>query len=296
MFDVRIDTFIAVCEHMNYTKAAEELHITQPAVSQHIHYLENYYKTKLFDYKGRKLFLTDNGKKLLKISTTFKNDEDFFKKYVLHDSDETRPMRFGLTKTIGEILTTKQVAGLVKKYPKRDMNIVIANTQELLSEVRKGSIHFALIEGYYDTNEFDHMKYSDERIVGICAANHKFTKEPHQMKDLLGETLIIRENGSGTRNILKRNLDLNGIEIQDFNRRIQLNNMHAIVDMVTEDCGITFIYEAAVAEYIKQGLIKKIKLEDFDIHHEFTFIWNKESVFKDFYLGICKDLMIDQKH
>lgn len=62
MLDFRINTFLTVCQTMNFTKAAEELHITQPTVSQHIHYLEDYYETSLFTYQNRQLALTDTGK------------------------------------------------------------------------------------------------------------------------------------------------------------------------------------------------------------------------------------------
>lgn len=80
MLDFRIDTFLAVCRSMNFTRAAEELHITQPAVSQHIRYLEKSYGVKLFDYQGKRLSLTTAGEALFSAAVTMKHDDLFLKK------------------------------------------------------------------------------------------------------------------------------------------------------------------------------------------------------------------------
>ena len=77
MLDFRIDTFLAVCRSMNFTRAAEELHITQPAVSQHIRYLEKSYGVKLFDYQGKRLSLTTAGEALFSAAVTMKHDDLF---------------------------------------------------------------------------------------------------------------------------------------------------------------------------------------------------------------------------
>ena len=79
MLDFRVYTFLAVCEYMNYTRAAEALHITQPAVSQHIRYLENMYQVKLFLAEGKKIHLSPAGERLLHAATTLKNDEVFLR-------------------------------------------------------------------------------------------------------------------------------------------------------------------------------------------------------------------------
>ena len=87
MLDFRINTFLTVCQTMNFTKAAEELHITQPTVSQHIHYLEDYYKTSLFTYQNRQLALTGTGKILQERLLRMKNDETTIQKE-LHENNE----------------------------------------------------------------------------------------------------------------------------------------------------------------------------------------------------------------
>ena len=88
MLDFRIDTFLAVCKFMNFTKASQYLNITQPAVSGHIRYLEEYYQVKLFVYSGKKMYLTKEGKILLEVATTLKHDDIFLKNKLKNRSNK----------------------------------------------------------------------------------------------------------------------------------------------------------------------------------------------------------------
>ena len=95
MLDFRMETFLTVCQCMNFTRASEELHITQPAVSQHIRFLEKYYHTKLFHYEGKKLRLTNAGELLRNASLTMKHDELFLQNEMIREGEELKEIRFG---------------------------------------------------------------------------------------------------------------------------------------------------------------------------------------------------------
>jgi len=82
LMDFRINTFLEVCRQMNFTKAAKALNITQPAVSQHIQYLEDYYGVELFAFEGKKMSLTEAGKMLYQAATTIKHDDIFLKERI----------------------------------------------------------------------------------------------------------------------------------------------------------------------------------------------------------------------
>ena len=105
---------------------------------------------------------------------------------------------------------------------------------------------FALVEGYYPPESYDHLLFRLEPFVPVCAARHQFAREPQLCRDLLPERLLVREPGSGTRNILERNLALQGITLDQFAHRAQVGNMHALIQLLEEDCGITFLYRIAV--------------------------------------------------
>ena len=101
MLDFRTETFLCVCRHMNFTRAAGELGITQPAVSQHIHFLEEYYHARLFAMNGKKLSLTEQGEHLRRALTTIRDDEALLQKELQDIAGRTKPLAIGATMTVG---------------------------------------------------------------------------------------------------------------------------------------------------------------------------------------------------
>ena len=102
MLDFRTETFLTVCETMNFTAAARKLHITQPAVSQHIHFLEEQYQASLFVYRSKQLFITPAGEILQKRLLSMKNDERFIQEELRSQHYGIASLSLGVTMTIGE--------------------------------------------------------------------------------------------------------------------------------------------------------------------------------------------------
>ncbi len=295
MLDLRIETFLMVCETMNYTKAARRLNITQPAVSQHIRYLEEYYGKKLFCYSGKKLTLTRAGEMLRQVSGAMRNDEDLLRRRIKEEDPEVFPLYFGVTKTIGEYVIAKPLARYMRRHPDTPVQMEISNTDVLLRHMREGIIHFALVEGYFNSREYDSIPYAMVPFVPVCAAGHRFSAEPYQTRDLLGENLILREQGSGTRMILERQLNAMNLQIGDFRRVCEIGGMHAILQMLQEDAGISFMYLSAAQSLIDQGVLRQIPLRDFHTPHTFNFIWERGSVHEPIYREICAELGMKER-
>lgn len=295
MLDFRINTFLTVCETMNFTEAAKRLNITQPAVSQHIRFLENEYNTQLFLYHNKQLYITQTGKILKKRLMTMRNDQISILEEMKSVSGEIESLSIGVTMTIGEYAIVDKIADFLLRHSEMNLHIHYGNTSQLLTLLDEGKINLALVEGNYPKNNYGHMNYSTEDYIGVCTASHTFQKkDPKTMNDLKNERLIVRETGSGTRNILEELLQARGMEIADFKRYIEVENMHTIIGLLKRDCGISFMYKIAVAEELKTGLLKEIKLSDFRMQHDFDFIWEKDSIYTDKYVEICKDLLISK--
>lgn len=283
MLDFRIDTFLIVCKFMNFTRAAEALNITQPGVSQHIRHLEEQYGVKLFAYKGKKINLTEAGKTLLSAAITMKDDELHLKKIMNQHSGKGRELVFGATMTIGEYEMPRALMRYLHAYPEAKVKMVVADTKELLEKLDSGEIEFALVEGFFQKKEYDFQVYDSEPFAAVSGSNYVFQKQIQKIEDLLEERLFIRESGSGTRYVLERYLEGKNLLLQDFNHVIEINNIGVIKQMVENGKGITFLYETAVRQELRSGVLKKIKLGDFDLIHDFTFIWRKGSIYKPYY-------------
>lgn len=281
MLDFRIDTFLAVCKFMNFTKASQYLNITQPAVSGHIRYLEEYYQVKLFVYSGKKMHLTKEGKILLEVATTLKHDDIFLKKK-LQNRLAKEELVFGATLSVGEYIMPNIINCLLAKKPDLTIKMKVANTSDLLLEINEGKMDFAIVEGYFNKNEYDYLTFCYENY--ICVGAKDLMIDGYQdINALFKYNLIIRETGSGSREIIERWLKERNLNLQEFENIIEIGNINTIKQLVSNLQGITFIYEMAVVKELEVGKLQEIKINDFNINHEINFIWRKNSVFSDYY-------------
>ena len=291
MLDFRMETFFTVCEYMNFTHAAEKLNLTQPAVSQHIKYLEKEYDSPLFIRDKKKLLLTPAGEILRSALEAMRNDENTLKKRMKESLTQKRVLTFGVTMTIGEYAIVPALAKVIQAHPDTDFHIRYGNTQKLLSLLCDGLIDFAIVEGYFKGDNYQTRIFQSEEYIAVASKDHVFQNPVTSLRDLTSERLLLREHGSGTRAILTKTLALKNMSIYDFPHIIEVENIHTIVSLLCEDCGISFLYKAAVEKEIQQGILKQIPLSDFMVMHDFTFIWNKDSIFSEEYAGIFQELL-----
>ena len=291
MLDFRMETFLTVCQCMNFTRASEKLNITQPAVSQHIHFLEKHYNTKLFRYEGKKLKLTGAGEILRNASLTMMHDEISMQNQ-MQKTDEEEEIHFGATRTVGDVLMGRILERYLRRYPDAKICMIVDNTQELLRKLDEGIIDFALVEGFFQKNEYDHQKYSDENYIAVCAPDYTFNSDKIttdvSVENLFHERLLVREEGSGTREVLERCLDAQNFSIHDFDKVMEVGSLQTIRELTKAGCGITFLYETAVQDELKEGTLKRIPLKSFEISHEFNFIWRRGSIYADRYKEIFR--------
>ena len=278
MLDFRVETFLAVCQTMNFTRAAEQLHITQPAVSQHIHALEEQYSTKLFRSQGKQLQLTESGRLFFRTAAAMHHD-DLRLREALHQENTRRRLRFGATLTIGEYIMPGPLHRLLEREPDIQLYMLTANTQELLKLLDQGELDFAIVEGYFDKQAYDSLVYCTQRYIPVCSAEHPFSHPVRRLEDLLEERLLVREPGSGTRNVLERALEVRNLSVRNFRRVTELGSLNLIKSLVCAGAGISFFYQPVVQQELEAGKLREIPLEDCSIYHDFTFLWRRGSLF-----------------
>ncbi len=286
MLDFRVDTFLAVCRCMSFTRAAAALHITQPAVSQHIRALEAQYGVRFFSFEGKKLTLTDAGRLFLRTATTMRHDAQHLRDALGSLSGGGRLLVFGATLTIGEYVMPAPLARLLAAEPNVSLRMVVANTAELLRGLDRGDIDFAIVEGFFEKSEYDSLSYLTERYVAVCAPGYRFRQPVHTLEDLLGERLLTREPGSGTREILERRLREHNLTVRDFRAVTEIGSLNAIKALVRMGQGVAFLYEPTVRAELESGALREIALSGFPVLHDFTFLWRKSSVFAQTYREI----------
>lgn len=291
MIDNRIYTFLDVCKTLNYTRTAENLHITQPAVTQQIHYLEEIYEVKLFEMKGKKMFLTRQGELLRQMASAMCVDEQQIHKELRDSVQEKKTIRFGATLTVGEFVVPVVLPEYLKDFPETDISVTVQNTEVLLKMLEAGEIEFAVIEGRFDKSAYEYHRISEEKYIGVCGRNfYEKNKEKRyvSVEELMKERLIVREEGSGTRGILEQFLKEHKQSVDKFAGVLEVSNMETIRKLVMAECGISFLYKAVVEEDLELERIFEIPVEDFGIQREFNFVYLKNSIFSKKYDTISK--------
>ena len=240
MLDHRIDTFLTVCQVMNYREAAQLLHITQPAVTQHIQFLEKEYGCRLFLYENRRLEKTREAVLLEEHIRSVRQREQFLRQNL--SGSGLRELKIGATKTIGDYVINEQVRRCLMQ-DETALTLIVDNTEHLLKLLEQNQLDFAIIEGYFDKKHFDSRLFRREPFVGICRKDHPFANREISIEELLQETIIHREEGSGTRAILEEKLQGYNESLLRFRRHICISSFKLILDLVKDGCGVSFVYE-----------------------------------------------------
>ncbi|EGY79179.1 LysR family transcriptional regulator [Peptoniphilus indolicus] len=288
MIDYKMNTFMAVCKTLNFTQASKELNITQPAVSNHIKAIEEEYGIDLFRFQGKKVILTEEGRLLLNLISSMTNDIEHFKDYLSHNRSKIR-LNFGTTLSIGEYVMSPILTKIISKESELSLRMVVENTQKLLELLDTGKIDFAIIEGYFKINSYQSKVFKKDRLIPVCSKNY-MDKDNVEVKEIFDNWLFIREEGSGTREVLDRTLRGMNYSIDDFKNISEIGNLNTIKALVENGLGISFLYESVVEKEIKNGNLREILLTDFRAEHDFTFLWKEGSFYSDYYENLFEIL------
>lgn len=284
MIDFRHQTFLALCKIKNYTRTAEYLNMTQPAVTQHIQYLEENYNCKLFCYENKKLKLTIQGEELRELLIRIVADSTHFRRDIDNKDFYEDSIIFGATLSIGEYIMPKVLTKLIQNKPGLNIHMEVSNTLVLLEKLKKGEIDFAIVEGIFDKSNYHSILFSSEKFIPICATSSIYANNDVDFADILPSTLVLRESGSGTREILENILKQYNYSLNSFNNIIEIGNMSVIKRLVTSNIGITFLYEVVARKEIENSDLVKININGFDIKREFNFVFLKDSFFENKYI------------
>ncbi|OUO35884.1 LysR family transcriptional regulator [Olsenella sp. An290] len=287
MLDYRTHTFLTVCRTGSYTRAATELHVTQPAVSQHIRQLEVHYGCALFAKSGRGVEPTEAGQLLYQALCAAENDEARLRSELdAHTAEKNArpPLRFGCTRTIADYVAPRLLAAHLSRHPDEHVLMRTGNTTELVTLMDAGEIDFALMEGSFDRRAFESETLSREPFVAVAAAGERAAS----VTDLLDRHLVLREPGSGTREILERHLAARELSVSDFAGVIELASIPAIKACVAAGAGVSFLYRVAVERELAAGTLVDVTPADCAITHDFSLVWQRGSRYANRYRALAR--------
>lgn len=291
MLDTKVKTYLAVCRTLNYTHAAEQLNLTQSAVSQHISSLEKYYGVKLIEHCGKTTKLTDVGLTLRDAFEVMQYNENMLEKHLKQTpSNLFQHINIGTTLTAGEYIVAPAIISYLQKHSYTTVDICSNSTEVLLNYLRESKIDCAFVEGVFDKSAYSWDVLCQQKMLCVCSPLNRLANGTYALTDLFKEAIIIREENSGSRKVLLGALEDKNFSINSFNKIFTVSNISVIKEFVKKNLGISFIYEAAVSDEIKSGELCEVKIKDFDVSHEIAFIRPKNIVFENELYSIYLDI------
>lgn len=282
MLDYRIETFLTLCKERNYSRTAQILSITQPAVTQHIQYLERQYNTKLFEYENKQLHLTKEGKILEQMALGLSASNNRVKEIIRGCQDTNIHLKIGCTLIISECVLPQIIKELLSTCPNLQITMTVDTNERLFEGLSSGLYDCLYVEGCYNKESYEHHLFSKEDYIAI--SGKKFPPNT-EIKDLLTETVICREEGSIPRNILNEVLLNYRLSISDFPNYVESNNLTVIKELVKQKVGIAFVYKAAVLNELQNQSLYEIPL-NLHLQKEFNFVVLKNSMFAQKFIDL----------
>lgn len=275
MADFRLTVFLAVANRLNFSRAAEELFISQPAVSKHIKELENYYNCSLFTRVGNVLSLTEKGKKLKEYAeeisvlySKLKNE--------LNNSENTVSgfLRIGASTTAAQYVLPRYLARFKKINPAVHLLMKTDNTETIENLLQTNKIDIGIVEGKPKRNSLNYVPFKKDEIV-LCT-NTATTIDPViKINNLHKLTYIIREKGSGTLDIVKSELHKNKIKLSDLKVETVLENNESIKSYLEYSQVVAFISISAIAKELENDVLKIVDIEGLTLERYFYIVMNK---------------------
>ncbi|WP_433763758.1 LysR family transcriptional regulator [Flavobacterium ginsenosidimutans] len=272
--DFRLKVFYTVALRLNFTKAATELYITQPAVSKHIQELEETYKNKLFERNGSKIALTPAGKILLKYT---KSIFDIYREIDFEmssfNNERQGLLRLGASTTISQYIISPVLASFHQKQKDIKVNLLNGNTEQIENALINKEIEIGIVEGQSKNQSIKYIPFLKDELVLVCNSNNPFVKQNEiSLNDLKSMKFITRERGSGTLEVIEFALKKAGLKFNDLQIEMQLGSTESIKSyLLNSDC-FAFMSIHAVNKELKNNELIVLDVEKLSIERYFYII------------------------
>jgi DNA-binding transcriptional LysR family regulator len=251
----RLVVFMKVAEHLSFRKAAEELYLTQPAVSLQIKALESELGTLLFDRSGTHAKLTDAGAVLLKYvrqssAILLKARNDIGKL----GGNEAGELNLGASTTIAQYVLPRLLSEFCKSRPRVHTTLISGNSESIVDAIEKQRIALGFIEGPPRNRDVQAVPFLQDELVLIVPASHEWVEQSSiALRDLMQAPLLMRERGSGTRRIIEMAFERHRIKRSSLRIAMELDSTEAIKSAVEAGLGVGFVSRWAIAKDNRLG-------------------------------------------
>jgi DNA-binding transcriptional LysR family regulator len=267
----RMSVFRAVAHHLNFSRAAEALLLTQPAVTQQIKALEEELGFPLFDRGGGRISLTPGGAALLPFAEKLKAISDEALAAVASAYGQLGgELTLGASQTIAQYLLPRFMAVFLQRNPKVRFTARMGNTDEMLGALISGDIQLALLEGPVQRTDLRIEPFMEDHMVLVVPSSHEWAGRTIALNELTNQPLLTREFGSGSRRIVKQALSHAGLRSKDLSIRMELDSTEGLLSAVEAGLGVTFVSRWAARNQLALGTLKLARIDGLTLSRNFS--------------------------
>jgi DNA-binding transcriptional LysR family regulator len=271
--------FLEVAIQRSFSRASETLFLSQPAISKHIKFLENYYRCRLFERKGIHIEITPAGKLLFDRVQHVKNiqEETEFKITSLaNETEATGILRLGASTTVALYILPRILSVFHKQYPQLEISLLNRNSEIVLTALLNEEINLGIVEQRSKLTNVIYHPFISDRVIAVCHRDsHIAKKRSYPLADILNMPVALRERGSGTLDALQFILAKNKISLNDLNVKVRLGGTEALKNFLIESDCLGFLPRRSVLKQLAAKELIEINFDGLTIERNFYFIQRK---------------------
>lgn len=275
MLDFRLKVFCNVARSLSFTKAADILHISQPAVSKHVKELEAYFSVRLFRREGNKIFLTEEGEILfqsaLQIFDIY-NQTEFKLNRLKNKSDGV--LRIGASTTMTMYIIPPVLSEFKQRFPQVSLSWINGNSEKIESALLKKEIDLGIIEGRRHSKDIKYVDMLRDELALVAHTTRACSvRDSVRLSELPDIPLVLREKGSGTREIFEYALKESGFDLNRLQIILELGSTESIKSYLEHVDALAVMSRRAVEKELKSGVLKTISFPEISLKRYFRFCY-----------------------
>jgi DNA-binding transcriptional LysR family regulator len=270
--------FAEVAANLSFSKAAQVLFVTQPAISKHIKALEDQYKLPLFERKGSSIVLTEAGKKLneyLLQAMEVEQKAEYDLSVLSNQSQAEGNLRLGASTTIALYILPSILSGFQRKYSNVGVQLVNRNSEYILNALLNHEVDVGIIEAENKLTNVSYLPFMSDEVIPVCSAKSPLAGKSLTLKQFIKTPLAVRERGSGTLTAVLKALSALNIKPVDLSVKIRLGGTEALKNFLLADQCLGFMPRPSIVRELAEGDLVEVPVEGLNITRNFYFIRRK---------------------
>ena len=263
MADRRLQVFYTVAKQLSFTKAAETLFMTQPAVTFQVKQLEEQFNARLFDRNHGRISLTPAGELVFEYAERIlKISRELDSRMAEMSGAIAGPLLIGASLTNGEFILPQVIGAFQTRYPRVAMHLTVGNSEMIVNRVADNSLDLGFIESPFHLPNLETQTICEDELVVICAPGSELARNRRLTPaQLVGKPYVSREAGSGTREFADRHFRQHGVNPDELNVVMELGSTVAIKSVVETGLGFSIVSRATIPKELRLDILVAILLE-----------------------------------